>query len=266
MRTATETLEAARDARSAGEVDRCLLLSAAAQSLATDEHDTDTAFLAACVPGRLYLSRAEPEEAVPFYREALEVALSGGRTIRLPQIYHDLYLACRDSGSFDAPAKRYCATAFELYHDLNPRQPRLAGLMADQAEARFMARPCPETAADALQQWRALPTSLQGAAERFFAGCNAMVSAAWLGLHTRYRGGVETMSAAMEELSGHEGVALGLSHAATGSLKIGDYPRALRLAESAVRIARERGEGIVEARAAEVRDAALAERPAALHI
>lgn len=264
MRTATETLEAARDARSAGEVDRCLLLSAAAQSLARDEHDAESAFLAARMPGRMFYIRGESDTASGFFREALHIALESGLTLKLPIIYHDLYVAHRDVGS--EAAKRYCATATELYLDLNHRNPRLTALMADAAEGRFMMNPCTDTAADALQAWRSVPASLSDHSERFLAGCCMMVSAAWLSIRCRYADGVRLMEGAFPNLPDHEGASLALSYGATGAMKARDYLRASHMAAEAVRIAVARGEAIAEARAREVLAAALAERREVRHI
>lgn len=264
MRTATETLEAARDARSAGDIDRCLTLSAAAQSLASDEHDADTAYLSARNPGRMFAIRGEHELAAAYFNEALHVALAGGLTLRLPQIYHDLFVSNRDLGS--EAAKRYCATATELYLDLNHRNPRLTALIADAAEGRFMMNPSPETAADALQAWRAVPASLNDHAERFLAGCSMMVAAAWLGIRCRYEDGVKLVEGAFPCLPDHEGASLALAYGATGALKARDYLRASHMAAEAVRIAVARGEAVAEGRAREVLSSALAERPTPVHI
>lgn len=259
QQTAAETLSAARRARSSGDVDACLLLSAAAQGMAEDAHDPDTAFLAAGTPGRMYAMRGEPDEAAVYFRRALHVALSGGLTLRLPEVYHDLFVASRDARRW-AAAKRYCAAATELYLDTNPRNPRMTALVADCQEGRFMRKPRPETAADALHAWRSVPASLPGATERVFAGCSMLVSAAWLGLPSRYRRGAEVLDEAYPKLDSHEGISLALSYGATGALALRDEGRAEWMARTALETALRRGERVAEERARAVLDEVLSGR------
>lgn len=260
--TAADTLVEARAARSCGDVDACVRLAVLTMDKAKDERAPDVAFLAACAPGRLYASRAEPHEATGWYRTALEVALEYGLTRRLPECYHDLHVVSRDDGE-TAQARRYFSTATELYLDVSAGHPRLVALYADASEAAFMRQPSPETAADALLCWRSFSAALAAPADRFLGGCSIMVAAAWLGLRGRYWDGVALMEDAYPRLPDHLGVSAALLHAASGSLKARDYPRGLALAQEALSIARVRGEGIVEAKARETIKAALAERESA---
>lgn len=228
---------------------------------ARDEGDHDTAFLAACMPGKLYLYRGEPRDALGHLRMALDVALSHGLTRRLPEVFHDLYITCRDAEN-DAKAKRYFGCAMELYLDTDPGNRRITALVADEAETRFMREPTQENAADAMQGWRGVPASLKGAQERFLSGCSLATSAAWLGIECRHNDGMEALELAYPELPNHEAVSLGLCHAATGALRMREYPRALSLAGRALSVATARGEVVAAARAEEVRSLALAERSA----
>lgn len=261
--SASGTLAQARLARGAGDVNRCLLLSAAALQEARDEADHDTAFLAACMPGKLFAFRGEPRDALGYFRMALEAALTHGLTRRLPECYHDLFIASRDAENDDA-ARKFHGCALRLYLDIDPSNRRITALVADEAESRFMREPDTESAADAMQAWRGVPASLKGAQERFLSGCSLATSAAWLGIECRYNDGLNAMEAAFPDLPNHEGVALGLAHAATGALRARDYPRALSLADRAVSVATARGETVAVARAGEVRVAALAERMTAV--
>lgn len=260
MRTAVETLAAARAARSAGDAEGCALLSAASLSLAQDEHDADTAFLAASTPGHFHIYRGEPELAEDHFRHGLNVALSGGLTLRLPMAYHDLHNAARESRNNES-ARRFFATAVELHLDLNPRNPRLTALLADAALSAFVQRPNADTAADALQAWRAVPASLAGSSERFLSGCYMMAAAAWLGIDSRYRDGFQRIEESYPQMDSYEGASLALSFAATAATNIRDYPRAAYMAERAFSIAVARGERIAAEQARFVLDAALAERP-----
>lgn len=260
MMCCVETLGMARLARAIGDAGGCLSLSEAAERQALDEREYDAAFLAACVPARMYLRRCEPALAVAHYRNAQALALSHGLSNRLGEVAHDLYIAARDAHS-EAAAREYYGKAAETY--LERRDPRVSGLLADRADAKFTANPSRETAANAVEHWRALPCTLPGDVERFFAGCNLMVAAAWLGWERRYREGLAMVEDAFVCLPSHEGAAAGLTDAATGALKAEDYPTGARLAEGAVRIARERGEGIVEEGARGVLSDALAERSSA---
>lgn len=257
--TASETLQAARTARARGDVDGCLRLSTSAASKAGDEGDWSTAFWAMLAPAAMHMGRAEPEDALGHYRNALDVALEHGLCKLLGESYHGLYLAARDCRN-DPQSRRYRATSFELYRDTNSRNPRLVALMADWAEEAFDLNPCPETAADALQHWRACPTSLPGPKERMLAACNLVVASAWLNLRPRYREGLSALESAFGELPDHEYAAVALAHASTGAARMKDYPRAASLAERALRIAVERQEGIPEMRAREALSVALADR------
>lgn len=232
---------------------------------ARDEGDADAAFLAACMPGKLYLYRGEPRDALGHLRMALDVALTHGLTRRLPEVFHDLYVACRDAEN-DAKAKRYFGCAMELYLDTDPGNRRITALVADEAESRFMREPSSENAADAMQAWRGVPASLKGAQERFLSGCSLAASAAWLGIECRYNDGIEALELAYPDLPNHEAASLGLSHAASGALRMREYPRALCLADRAVSVATARGETVAVARAEEVRCAALAERQKAAYL
>jgi tetratricopeptide (TPR) repeat protein len=259
--SATETLAEARKARGAGDVQRCLLLAAACVQEARDEGDHDTAFLAACTPGALYSYRGEPNDALGHYRYALDVALSHGLTHRLPEVYHDLFAMSKDAGNFER-GKRFFTTAMELHLDMNPGNRRITALLADEADGRFTCEPSAETAHDSLEAWRGVPGSLSGAKERFFAGCGVAAVAAWLGegYAGRYKGALGALEAAFPDLPNHEGVALGFTHAATGAQRAHDFPRALQLADRAIRVATERGESGLLAKARAVRSDVLAEQ------
>lgn len=260
--TAVETLDECRSARARGDVDTTLRLSAAAQSLAADEEAWEVEFWAATAPGVMHMGRAEPGEAVGHFRNALDVALHRGLTSLLGSSYHNLYLAARDSESTSTvSARRYRAASFELYRDVNPRNPRIVALMADWAEDNFSRNRSAETASDALQHWRACPPSLPGPKERMLAACNMVVAAAWLGIRPRYRDGMFALDAALADLDDRECTSVALAHASTGAARMRDYARAVSLAETALRIAVARSEPVAEERAREVLDAALAERP-----
>lgn len=240
-------------------MNRCLLLSAAAMQEARDERDWESEYLASVVPGHMYLRRGEARDALGHLRMALDVALAHGLTQRLPEAFHDLFVGARDAES-DGRAKRFFGCAMELYLDLDPGNRRITALVADEAESRFVREPNVESAADAMQAWRGVPASLKGAQERFLSGCSLATSAAWLGIECRYNDGLEALEKAFHGLPNHEGAALGLAHAATGALRMREYPKALALADRAVSIATARGETVAVARANEVRCAALAER------
>lgn len=256
--TASETLIDARAARARGDVDGCLRLSVLAMDKAKQQGDTVTEFWACIAPGVMHLGRGEPHEAAGYFRFALDTALRRGLTGLLGAAYHDNYLAARDAGELHE-AKRFRAVAFEIYRDTDARNPRIAGLMADWAEEGMMYRPSEETAAFALQSWRACPASLPGPKERLVAACNLVVASAWLRLWPRYRDGMLSLETSLADLADDENVSIALSHACTGVVRMKDYQRAIRLAESAVRIAGARGEHVAEQRAREVLGVALAE-------
>ena len=257
--TAAQTLAEARSARARGDVNACLRLSALTMDRAAEERAPDMAFLAACAPGRLFVTRGEPAEAIGWYRYALDVAMEGGLTRRLPEVFHDLFAASRDKGDTEQ-ARRYFSTSVELYLDAHAGNPRLVALYADAAEGAFMRRPTTETAADALLQWRSFSAANASHADRFLGGCSIMAAAAWLGIRSRYDAGVALVGESFPFLPDLLGVSMALLHGAGGALRARDYPRAADMASEALRIAGERGEVVAESKARDVLSAALAEQ------
>lgn len=259
--SALETLEKARAARAAGDVGTCLVLSSAALFEAEEEGDAQTAYLAAVCPGRMYMGRGEPSEALGHFRNALDVALQHGLTRKLANAYHNLFSASVESANTDA-AKRFFAVSFEVYRDIDPRDPRLTALFADAAEGKLMQTPSQDTAADAMQGWRACTACMNDPQSRLYASANIIVASAVLGIRSRYADALSTLEDAFALLPDHEGAAMAIAHASLGVSRMRDHQRAASLAERALGIAVERGEGVAEDRAREALDAALAERAA----
>lgn len=226
---------------------------------ARDERDWESEYLASVVPGHMYLRRGDASNALGFYRQALDTALSRNLVRWLAPSYHDLALCCAQADSFDS-AEKFGGAALRLYLDVDARSPLLTAFLADRAEARFSREPSPEHAADALLAWRSVPAVLHGARERLLAACNLLVASAWLDIRSRYHDGADALETAFAELPDRECSALALAHASTGAAKMCDYPRALSWANRAVLIATERGELSALARAEEARHLALAER------
>lgn len=256
--SALETLNLARAARGEGDVDRCVMLSAAALQDATDEGDGETAWNAAIAPGRAYLNRGEANEALGYFRWALDVAGRMGLTYRLANSYHWLSLASREAGNDDA-CRRLAGTALELYH-MNPRDRHMANLVADLALADFERYPSAENAAYCVQTFRAAPVSVPTPINRLFSAANVMLTAATLGVRCRYRDAAEALESTFAVLPDHEGVAQALVQGAKGAAAALDYPLSATLCERAELIAETRGELRMLEMAREVKESALAEK------
>lgn len=263
---ATETLASAREARAAGDVDLCLVLSGAAEYEAVQEHDSATEYWSAAAPGYLYLHRMEPEMALGHFRHALDVALRHGLSPVLGSAYHDVARALGDTGDFKQFKER-ASTAFMLYRDTNPRAPGIAGVLADMAQAESDQEPASrEKVAFALQCWRAVPTSMDDPRYRLAAASQAMHAASVLGIHSRYETAAEQLSEFLAVMPSGESVAGTLVYASKAALRMMDYERAADLAGIARQIAIGRNEKVPLDLAGEALIAALAERPAVAHI
>lgn len=259
MKTALETVEAARFARGIGDVDACLRLSSCAVRQAEFEHDPETAYFAAEVVGRMYMGRGEPKEAVAHYRYALDILLMHGNTIRLGGAYHDLALAVRESGD-RAQFKELAATSFHLYYDVNPRNPCISGLLADRACDNFERNPDDLECADAAwNAWRAVPASMRTPHYRLTAAAHQMRASAVLRSPKRYAKACEALNVFLAEMPDGESVSLILAYAAGGALQMRDFRRAADIAECAIRRGEARGESVPVEDARAVLDAALRE-------
>lgn len=261
MNTAAETLGAARFSRGIGDVDACLQLSAAAGRQATFEHDWDTLYWSAETVGRMYMGRNEPEEAEGHYGHALDLAKMHGLSHLCGGALHDLALSVREQGD-STRFRELAGKAFVAYHESDPRNPCVVGLMADVATHAFNVDPDDkEKAAHALQSWRPVPTTMRTPLYHVSAAANAMVCAAALGWQQRYKAASEDLDRYLFKMPDNEGVAYVLSFAASGALKAGDFERAAGLCDAAVRIGTERDEDVPVQQAKALRDSALAERP-----
>jgi tetratricopeptide (TPR) repeat protein len=260
--SALETLNLARAARGAGDVDRCVMLSAAALQDATDESDGETAWNAAIAPGRAYLNRGEASESLGYFRWALDVAGKMGLVRHLAPSYSWLHLASREAGN-EVAARRFAATSLDLFRDFDARSGYFAGLVADMALHEFERKPTPENAAHAVQCFRAAPHSIADPFVAFLSAANVMRASAVLGLRCRYEPADEALDFLQASLPSNEGVALVLVQAATGAVLMREYERGAVLAERAERLGEQRDEPHVLDRIREVKDAALAERAVA---
>jgi len=261
VQTALDTVQMARFARGIGDVPACLSLSDAAVRQAGDERYPDAAYVAAEVPGRMYMGRNEPREAEAHYRYALDLVRLYNLRNRLGGALHDLALAVREKGDY-AQFRALSSEAFERYHEHNPRDPCITGLLADVAAGAFERDPGNrEKASAALAAWRPVPVSMKTPRYHMAAAAQQMVTAAALGLGSSYRYASNALDWYVLDMPDREAVAMTLVYAAGGSLMHGDFHRAAELAREAERIAVLREETTVAEQAREVLNAALAERP-----
>lgn len=260
MNTAAETLDRARFASGIGDVQACLSLSDAALHQAGFEHNAEIAYRAAEVPGRMYIGRGEPREAVAHYRHALDVVLMHGLTPHLGGAYHDLALATRECGDRQQ-FREMAGTAFRLYHDVNPRDSCITGILADMASDAFERDPNDKDKARAcLEQWRCVPASMRTLRYHLAAAANQMQCAAALGWRQRYLSASEALDTYLAALPNGEAAALTLAFAGEAALKMGDFARAFELANTAERVGVERDEPVPVEQAIALREAALAEQ------
>lgn len=239
---ALETLNLARGARAVGGIERCSTLAAAALSEATHEHDHETAYHAAACVGRAYVGRGEPDLALGHYRHALDLVLTHGLTQWIPNAYHDLGLALRETGA-RRQWKEKAAVAFQVYRDQNPRAPGITGIIADLAQDAFEHDPADrDKAAYALQAWRAVPASMDVPHYRLNAAANQMAAATTLGVRSRYDAARDALERFFGCLPDHEHAALTLAHAGRAACRMSEYEDAAVLGERALLIGEGRGE------------------------
>lgn len=263
MRTASATLERARFARGIGDVDACLRVSEATMRQAQFEHDYETLYWAAEVPGRMYMGRGEPHLAIPHYRDALDRVLMHGPIRRLAGAYHDLALAEREAGN-RALFREHAVTAYSLYRDTNPEDPGLIGLQADMASDDWERDPDnPDRAVSAYDAWRKVPASMRTPHYKLAAAAQQMATCVVLDLRLCYDAGARALELFRSQMPNAESVALILTYAARGSLAMRDFELAANLAERAEHTATLREEMAVREQAAEVKEAAYAERAGA---
>jgi len=260
MGESAQTIAMARLARGIGDVTACITLSDSAVQQATFEHDHVSAYLAAEVPGRMYMGRSEPRLAEAHYRYALDLLLMHGDEAHLGGAYHDLSLAVREAGDRKM-FKDLSALAFRYYHERNPRDPGITGLLADRACDEFERNPADRDCAYAcLNAWKAVPASMRTPHYRLTAAAHQMRASAVLGYRKRYADAADALGRFLAEMPDGEAVALILSFAARGALMMHDFKRAGELAEHAERKAVERGEAVPLEDARAVLDAAKGER------
>jgi len=260
MLTAMETVEMARFARGVGDVAGCVSLSDSAVRQATQEHHPDAAYMAAEVPGRMFMGRGEPREAIAHYRYALDLARLHNLKNRLGGAVHDLALAVRETGD-GAQFRRLAAEAFEHYSHSNPRDPCLTGLLADVAQDAFDRHPNDrEKASAALQAWRGIPVCMKTVRYHMAAAAQQMVASATLGIRSRYDSAAEALDAYRLDMPDHEAVAMTFAYAARGALAMMDFEGAAYLCEIAIREGDAREESVPAEEARGVLADALAER------
>lgn len=257
---ALEHLEAARQARSRGDIAACLEAASAAVHCAGTEHDHETAFAAYTCVGNAYVGRGEAQHGLAWHRWALEKAIGGGLTLRLGQCYHNLSVAGRDAGNW-LRAGRHAETAMELYRAYGAHA-QVAAVVADIAESRLMREGKPEAAADAMDLWRSASLSVVSARDRMVVGANWLYAASVLKIEDRYRRAAIFLGSALSDRGDDEYAAVCLITAAKAALGMEEFGRANNLAAMAVFAATERGETVLLAQAEVLRDAALAERKA----
>ena len=256
-----ETVRAARFARGIGDVEGCIQLSDSAVRHAQFEHDFETAYLAAEVPGRMRMGRGEYRDAEAHYRYALDLLLMHARPpeARLAGAYHDLALAVRETGD-RRQFKVLAAKAFTLYDSSNPRNPCITGLLADLATDDLERHPGDRDHANAsLAAWKAVPASMRTPHYRLTAAAHQMRCSAILGLHGVYDVGRGALNRFLAEMPDGESVSLILTYAGGGALAMRDFRGAAEIAECAIRRGTERGESVPVEEARAVLDAATAE-------
>lgn len=259
MKSAAATLERARFARSIGDAGACLHIADATTRQAEFEHDYETLYWAAEVPGRMYMGRGEYALAAVHYRDALDRLLRHGPTGRLAGAYHDLALAEREAGN-RALFRQHATRAHTLYRRTNPDDPCLTGLYADVASDDWEREPAnPDRAVAAFAAWREVPPRMRTPHYRLTAAAQQMATAAAVpDLRGRYQAAAHALDLFLSQMLDGESVALILAYAATASLGMHDFERAAALADIAERTAIGRDEAIPAAWAGEIRGAAVA--------
>lgn len=264
---ASPLLASVRAARRIGDVRECERLATECVRVAEACRDAESAFHALTAPGLLHLSRAEPNEAIPFLEAALDVARSGNLREWHGPALHNLFIAHRDTGNCRA-GRKLAWGALEIYGDRYEGN-RIPLLIADVEEGRLTFTPSREAASDALRAWRGAVYNGRSPRERLCARVNAMFAASLLYpddpiyFRKRFFEGADGYQDALDEAvrAGEaEDVARTLVEASVASSRIGDFKRAAAVAGDAISIALSRGETVVAEAAGEARMAAMAER------
>lgn len=231
--------------------------------VAQASHDALAAFHALTAVGMLHLSRAEPREAVPYFVEALTTAERGNLRQWIAPSMHSLFIAHRDAGDSER-GRTFAWRAMALYDDRRDGH-RLCLLAADIEESRLSCLRTEEQAWSTLATWKGAFYNTETARERMIARANRMSAASLIfrrAAHLFWRA-ADAFQASLDECAAsgeREDLARCLVEAAVASCRVGDFPRAARVAGHAITFALARGEGIVAQAAGEARMAALAER------
>jgi len=257
-------LASARQERRDGDLPACEMAVAAALSEADAEKVPEVAYHAFACLGRVYLSRAEPKQALSCFQEAMAVAVGHGLSHWIGPSLHDLYVTGKEA-RIPKARREWGAKAFQLYSERNRKAPQITGLLADFAEETMYAHPqCRDSASHAFHAWRVVPVSMDHPRFHMAAAANAMYAAALMSSPNKYRSAGVALDFIFAGLPHHEHAARNLVHASVAATIMRDYPRAAELAERALTVAKRRSETNVCEWGEEVLSAARAERTAVL--
>jgi hypothetical protein len=264
---ASPILASVRDARRVGDVRETARLATECVRVAEASHDALSAFHALTAVGLLHLSRAEPVEARPYFDAALDVVeVADLKAWRGPAL-HNAFIAARDAGDVRA-GRRFAWGALEIYSDRREGH-RVSLLSADVQEGGLQFQPSIEQARTTLSCWQGSAHSARSPRERMIARVNAMSAAALLlplnvdHFRKLFFIAADGFQGALNECRAEgawEDVARCLTEASVASSRIGDFPRAARVASDALCVALSRGEGLIAQAAGEARMAARAEK------
>ncbi|HEX6748227.1 MAG TPA: tetratricopeptide repeat protein [Longimicrobium sp.] len=204
-------------------------------ALARQSGDWTSYALAFSGMGNLYMQRGNYPAARRFHVRALRAARRHSLRPIQGSALHDLFVIAA-GGNHKDDAERYARGAFESYGPDHPRLPALANDIAYFWVERGHFAP-------ALTVFEALLPHMARQEDRLVCLANIVRAAAGAGERRQFE---QTWDEVWDGLSRDEGTAnaaqvlLELAH---GAAQLGEFERAERAAERAVRTARERGEG-----------------------
>lgn len=203
-------------------------------ALARQSGDWSSYALAFSGLGNLYMQRGSIPAARRFHLRALKAARRHSLRSIQGSAQHDLFVIAAGHNHLDE-AERYARGAFESY---GPEHPRLAALANDIAyfwleRGHF---------APALTVFEALLPHMARQEDRLVALANIVRAAAGAGERRQFEQTWDEVWDALARDEAAENTAQVLLELAHGAAQLGEYERAERAAERAVRTARERGE------------------------
>jgi len=259
---ATPLLASVRAARRVGDVRECERLATECVRVAEACSDALAGFHACTSVGLLRMSRAEPEEAIPYFAGALDLAESARLVRWIGPANHNCFVAARDARNLNV-GRKYAWHGLQVYEDRRDWH-GAALLAADVQDGRLEYRPSLEAASAALASWRSACLHYACTPRlRAIACANAMSAAALLGCDRVFRDSAAGFrNARCEAREAQEGEDLGkcLVIVALAYCRVGNFPQAAAAAADALTVAHNRGEERVAQKACDARLDALAER------